>query len=62
MGRVLSFLLVVFLWCLAIGGWVSNIVMVVHGAQQEGPVSKMFILRCIGIPVAPLGVVLGYIR
>jgi hypothetical protein len=40
-------------------GWIHNIVVVVHHINE--PISGMFILRVAGIPVAPLGVVLGYI-
>lgn len=39
-------------------GWVHNIIDIVH--HTSGPVTKMFILRCVGIPIFPLGVVLGY--
>lgn len=60
-GCGLGAIFVVALWVAAIGGWVSNIVKVIGIAQQDRPVTTMFIVRCIGIPVAPLGVVLGYV-
>ncbi len=40
-------------------GWVMNIIKMVELADQV--VTGMFILRLIGILVAPLGVILGYI-
>jgi hypothetical protein len=38
-------------------GWISNIVQIIHG---DGWFDAMFIARCIGVVVAPLGAVLGY--
>lgn len=40
-----------------IWGYVLNIIAIVHTIDL--PVSGMFILRCIGIFVAPLGAILG---
>ena len=40
-------------------GWVMNIVTLWHHANE--PVTVMAILRAVGIFVAPLGGVLGYI-
>lgn len=40
-------------------GWISNVVKL-FGAATE-PLTAMFIIRCLGVPVAPLGVVLGYL-
>ena len=40
-------------------GWVMNIVTLFHHAND--PVTVMTILRAVGIFVAPLGGVLGYI-
>jgi hypothetical protein len=42
-------------------GWITNILVVVHSFQSNLPFDPMLILRCVGIPLAPLGVVLGYI-
>ena len=42
----------------AVGGWIANISKVV--ATVADPITGMFVLRCVGIVVAPLGVVLGY--
>lgn len=41
----------------AIIGWCMNIAAVVH--TVDAPVTGMFILRCFGILMAPLGAVLG---
>ncbi|TFG99692.1 hypothetical protein E4H12_01975 [Candidatus Thorarchaeota archaeon] len=40
-------------------GWVWNIVKIV--AAMSDPLAGMFILRCVGILVFPLGAVLGYL-
>ena len=40
-------------------GWVMNIIKIVELADQV--VTGMFILRLIGILLAPLGAILGYI-
>lgn len=39
-------------------GWVMNIINVV--GMINDPITGMFILRCVGILLAPLGAVLGY--
>lgn len=52
---ILAFLTVV---CLAIAGWVMNIVAIFHIANE--PIAGMFIIRCIGVFVAPLGAILGW--
>lgn len=41
-----------------IGGWVMNIMTIVQHAND--PITGMFIFRCVGIFVMPLGGVLGY--
>ena len=57
---VTSFELIVFtLWVAALGGWIANIVKFV-GMICDNEVTTMFIARVIGIPVGPLGAVLGY--
>ena len=43
---------------LAAVGWVMNIVEVVHLVND--PITGMFILRCVGIIIIPLGAVLGW--
>lgn len=42
----------------AIGGWIANVVAI--ASTVGDPLSGMFILRCIGVFVAPLGAVLGF--
>ena len=55
-----SFELIVFtLWVCVIGGWIANIVKFV-GMIGDNEVTTMFIARVVGIPVGPLGAVLGY--
>lgn len=44
---------------MAAAGWIFNIVEIFSSVNM--PVSGMFILRCIGIFVAPLGAILGWI-
>ena len=39
-------------------GWVMNIIEIVQTVAD--PITGMFVLRCVGIVVAPLGAVLGY--
>lgn len=39
-------------------GWIRNILDII--SMLDGPVTAMFIFRCIGIFVFPLGGVLGY--
>ena len=52
-------LIVILLWVVAAIGWIANIVKLVGIADE--PISGMFIIRVVGIFVAPLGVVLGII-
>ena len=57
---ITSFELIIFtLWVSAIGGWIANIVKFV-GMIGENEVTTMFLARLVGIPVGPLGAVLGY--
>lgn len=46
-------------WALLIVGWVTNLVKFV-GMIGDNEVTTMFIARVVGIPVGPLGAVLGY--
>lgn len=46
-------------WLTAIGGWIANIVKI-FGSSFD-PLTAIVVLRCIGIIVAPLGAVLGFI-
>lgn len=50
-------LIVLGLYILGIIGWVLNIVQLVSGHSQSG----MFALRIVGVIIAPLGSVLGWL-
>lgn len=54
-GPALVVLAVIFF---GIAGWVMNIAEIL--ATASDPITAMFILRCVGIFVAPLGAILGY--
>jgi len=47
-------------WGLVVSGWVMNIMAVIHMAQANSPATTMFILRCVGIIIFPLGALLGW--
>ena len=51
-------LIVVVVVLAGVVGWVMNIFDIV--AAVSDPITAMFILRCVGIFVAPLGAILGY--
>jgi hypothetical protein len=40
-------------------GWVSNIIDVVNLALASAPITALFVVKAIGIFVAPLGAILG---
>lgn len=42
----------------AIWGWIANVVAI--AGTVNDPITGMFVLRCIGIFVAPLGSILGF--
>lgn len=42
----------------AVIGWVLNVTTIIQTVDL--PMTGMFILRCVGIFVAPLGAILGY--
>lgn len=44
---------------LAVGGWVANLVKL-GAVWTHGPTVEV-VLRIVGIPIAPLGVVMGYL-
>ncbi|MER8422497.1 hypothetical protein [Mesorhizobium sp. M1403] len=41
-------------------GWVMNLIAVIHLATADAPLTTMFIVRIIGIPVGLLGAILGW--
>jgi len=60
--ELLQFVLVPMVVFLAAGyGWMTNIIAIVNSVQLTQTFDYMLILRFIGIPLFPLGVVLGYI-
>lgn len=40
-------------------GWINNIIELAHSSFS--PLSGLVVLRCIGIFLAPLGAILGYV-
>ena len=54
------FLVVIFLvWVAAMTGWVLNIISIFGGTFD--PLTGVMILRVVGIFVAPLGAIMGWI-
>jgi hypothetical protein len=51
---------VIAIWVSFIVGWVANIVQVVQLAIADAPVTTLFILKCVGILVAPVGAIFGW--
>lgn len=49
----------VLFWFVAIGGWVANVAKIFWTAGD--PLTAFFLIRCIGVVVPPVGVVLGYL-
>jgi hypothetical protein len=39
-------------------GWICNIIALVH--MLDGDITAMFIARCVGVFMAPLGSILGF--
>ena len=52
-------LLIMFIWAALIFGWVVNIVKLYSMVSE--PVTGVFVLRVIGIFIAPLGSVMGFL-
>jgi hypothetical protein len=44
----------------ALAGWISNVVQVCHMASAD-QITAYFIVKCVGILVAPVGSVLGIV-
>lgn len=51
-------LFIILIWVFAVGGWIANIVKIVLSIDL--PLTGLFVFRCIGIIVAPLGAILGW--
>ena len=58
-GFTLPEMIVVCVLLLGVGGWIANIVKIL--AIMNDDITGMFILRIVGIFVAPVGAVLGYL-
>jgi hypothetical protein len=49
---------IIVLWVAGLIGWVLNIMTIFNTINL--PINGEFILRIIGVPMAPLGAILGY--
>lgn len=58
MFRLVGLIYVLF-WGLAIFGWLSNIFQIFF--RISDPVTGLFLLKCLGVPLLPLGAILGLI-
>ena len=54
-------LLIVLLWIAFVAGYVLNIVNIINNLSTDDEVTNMFIFQCIGIIIAPLGSILGWL-
>lgn len=61
MGKVLAGLTIIGIVIAGIVGWVMNIVQIVGLALADAPLNTLFVVKVIGVFLAPLGAVLGYI-
>ena len=57
-GYSLVELLVFIILLLGTGGWIANVVKLIGMINQD--ISTLFILRIVGIFLAPFGCILGY--
>lgn len=46
------------IWLATIIGWIANIIQLIGIAS--GPVTTIFVLKCVGIFAFPLGAILGW--
>lgn len=59
-GYTLVELLLVIVLLIGAGGWIVNIVRLAHSDFDN--ISGKTVIRCIGVPIAPLGAVMGFIK
>ena len=52
---------IVLLWITFVAGYVLNIVNIINNLSTVDEVTNMFIFQCIGIIIAPLGSILGWL-
>lgn len=58
-GTIVIVLLTISVVIASVTGWVFNIIEIFNIANA--PITGMFVLRIVGIFVAPLGAILGYL-
>jgi hypothetical protein len=58
-GAAIASLVIIGLWIALITGWVMNIITIANSSFT--PLEGFLVLRVVGIFVAPLGAVLGWI-
>ena len=58
MQQIITSLAIIGLWMATIVGWCMNIWAIVGSAG--GSLNAMFVVRCVGAFVVPLGAILGY--
>jgi hypothetical protein len=58
-GAGIASLVIIGLWLAAVAGWVMNIITIAHSSFT--PLEGLLVLRIVGIFVAPLGAILGWI-
>lgn len=51
---------VIFVWILAICGWIANVVKLIGMILANDPITTMFVARCVGVFAAPFGAILGF--
>lgn len=59
MGAILASLVFLGLIIAALSGWVMNIITIAH--SNFGDLTGLLVLRVVGIFVAPLGAILGWV-
>lgn len=52
-------LTVIVMWAAGIIGWIINLVDVIQLAVVNSPLTTLFVVKAVGIFVAPIGVVCG---
>jgi hypothetical protein len=55
-GTIISF---VILALIGMAGWISNIVQICY--MMNDPITGMFVFKCVGVLLMPLGSILGII-
>lgn len=51
-------LMIVLIAVVSAVGWIWNIIKII--ATVADPITGLFLVRCVGVIVAPLGVIVGY--